>query len=125
MTRYAATRGEGLANTLAAIRNRKAFDAGNLWATTHRFSLGILPLVWTDDYMETRDRIDYVVYSYATPIAWHLNTGEWVYPDVRYSASTQRHQSTVRHALGQWGKLEDPIRSHTLASERRAAEIFA
>lgn len=40
----------------------------------------------------------YVVRSYETPIAWHTD-GEWVTPDVRYSATTSRHQAVVRHAI--------------------------
>lgn len=44
--------------------------------------------------------IDYAVYSYATPIAWHLAaTGEWVVPDVTYSATTTRQQNRMRTAL--------------------------
>jgi hypothetical protein len=40
----------------------------------------------------------YVVMSYATPIAWFAN-GEWTVPDVKYSVTTSRHQSTVRKAI--------------------------
>lgn len=47
--------------------------------------------------------IDYVVYSYRTPIAWHVTapTGvrEWIYPDVRYSRTTSGHQNKIRAAL--------------------------
>ena len=44
-------------------------------------------------------RIDYVVYSYGTPIAYRAN-GEWTIPDAKYSATTSKHQSTIRYALG-------------------------
>lgn len=38
---------------------------------------------------------DYIVYSYATPIAWHLADG-WVIPDVRYSSTTSsRHMPNL------------------------------
>ena len=43
--------------------------------------------------------IDYVVYSYGTPIAY-LAGGEWVTPDTKYSATTSKHQGTIRYALG-------------------------
>mgnify|MGYP006269992229 CR=1 FL=1 len=43
--------------------------------------------------------VDYVVHSYATPIAYH-HEGGWEYPDVSYSSSTSKHQSIVRGALG-------------------------
>lgn len=49
-----------------------------------------------------QDKIDYVVYSYNTPIAWHVKTdtvNEWIYPDVRYSPPTGRHQSKIRAVL--------------------------
>jgi hypothetical protein len=35
----------------------------------------------------------YVVYSYATPIAWALEGELLTVPDVRYSVTTSRHQS--------------------------------
>lgn len=45
----------------------------------------------------------YVVYSYATPIAWaYLNdrgVTTWEIPSIRYSQSTSRHQSLVRNSL--------------------------
>lgn len=44
-------------------------------------------------------RIDYVVYSYGTPIAYRAN-GEWVTPDAKYSVTTSKHQGTIRYALG-------------------------
>lgn len=44
--------------------------------------------------------IDYVVYSYGTPIAYRTeDTGEWVVPDVKYSVTTSKHQGMVQYAL--------------------------
>ena len=44
--------------------------------------------------------IDYVVYSYGTPIAYRTeDTGEWVVPDAKYSVTTSKHQSVVRYAV--------------------------
>lgn len=54
--------------------------------------------LWRADY----DKIDYVVYSYNTPIAWHVTTmgvSEWIFPEVTYSPSTSSHQSKIRRAL--------------------------
>lgn len=45
----------------------------------------------------TLSSADYVVFSYSTPIAWHLPSG-WVVPSVTYSISTSRHQAVARHA---------------------------
>lgn len=40
--------------------------------------------------------VDYVVLSYATPIAWHNSrTGEWVYPLTKYSVTTSKHQGKI------------------------------
>lgn len=45
--------------------------------------------------------LDYVVWSYWTPIAWHNgDTQVWTIPDVSYSVSTSRHQGIVRAVLG-------------------------
>lgn len=47
--------------------------------------------------------IDYVVYSFETPIAWHYSSGEkagtWEIPNVRYSVTTTSHQKTIRTAI--------------------------
>lgn len=47
----------------------------------------------------TRHGIDLIIYSYATPIAWHVRGAGWRVPDVTYSVTTSRHQSLVRVAL--------------------------
>lgn len=43
--------------------------------------------------------ITYVVWSYATPIAWRTAGAQWVVPDVRYSNTTARHLSLVRQGI--------------------------
>ena len=44
--------------------------------------------------------IDYAVYSYQTPIAWHLAaTDEWVVTSEPFSPTTDHHQSRMRTAL--------------------------
>ena len=48
------------------------------------------------------DLPDYVIYSYATPIAWHGRNG-WVVPDTRYSQTTSCHQGAVKTAVGAIG----------------------
>ncbi len=40
----------------------------------------------------------YVVFSYATPIAWGLDGRELYVPDTRYSVTTSRQQSLCRAA---------------------------
>ena len=45
------------------------------------------------------DRLNYVVWSYRTPIAWSRTDGTWIIPDEKYSMTTSRHQSLIRTAL--------------------------
>jgi len=63
-----------------------------------------------DDIRPLTTDADYIVYSYETPIAWHVQTlqnrdetghphGKWMLPDVRYSATTSRHQQAIALAL--------------------------
>lgn len=62
-----------------------------------------------DKYRVSVAEADYVIYSYATPIAWHTPReveeggvhvgGWWVFPEESYSATTTRHQGIVRVAL--------------------------
>ena len=42
---------------------------------------------------------DFTVYSYNTPIAWRTTSGHWEVPRIKYSRTTQRHQSAIRSAL--------------------------
>lgn len=37
----------------------------------------------------------YVVYSYATPIAWYSTAWGWRVPPVRYSVTTSKHQGKL------------------------------
>jgi hypothetical protein len=43
-----------------------------------------------------RQQIDYIVWSYETPIAWHHKGNNWSMPDVEYSVTTSKHQSVAR-----------------------------
>ena len=74
---------------------------------------------------ESASQADYVVYSYATPIAWHLPnvtevtvpgydkpvsgndfpfaTGTWVFPPLSYSVTTSRAQGQILTALSALG----------------------
>jgi hypothetical protein len=50
-------------------------------------------------YHATLRKADYVVYSYDTPIAWHVPDVGWAMPDESYSKTTTRHQNKIRTAL--------------------------
>ena len=43
-------------------------------------------------------RIDYAVYSYGTPIAWHTAEG-WYVVSQKFSVTTSKHQNYVRRAI--------------------------
>lgn len=46
-------------------------------------------------FSRDRDNMDYVIYSYGTPIAWHMKNGEWVRVINRFSPTTGKHQSAL------------------------------
>lgn len=49
--------------------------------------------------------VDYIVYSYDTPIAWHDTVWGWVFPGIKYSLTTTRHQGAVEAALSTFAEL--------------------
>lgn len=61
-----------------------------------------------DEYKASLAQADYVVFSYRTPIAWHLRgdyVGEslaWVIPDVKYSNTTSAQQSKIRACIQEY-----------------------
>lgn len=54
---------------------------------------------WLPSHLMPTERVQYVVYSYATPIAWLTESGVWVLPDVKYSVSTSKHMGRLRPAI--------------------------
>lgn len=86
------------------VSNREAFDTYGALSgepTDGRWcSRGRLPREYRES--DSLKRADYVIYSYATPIAWHVpgdDGGTWVQPHERYSVTTSKHQSTIRYAV--------------------------
>jgi len=107
-TKRLTTRGHA---TAEAIRDRVDFiTSGALSANAPSSPLG--PWARTgdlwgrdlDQFKADVPLIDYVVYSYATPIAWHLSTGEWYRVCQSFSITTSKHQGnlylidTAKHA---------------------------
>ena len=78
------------------IAARKPFTGSNFYGTTYGTHFGRLPRDWQATFYS--DKPEYVVYSYATPVAWFGRNG-WTVPDVKYSPSTGRQQSYVRAAM--------------------------
>jgi len=84
-----------------AVKKLRPFRIGNVSGQTYLSGTGQLP----EEYaamLRVNDRsgmVKYVLYSYSTPVAWLLEGGEWVQPQVRYSASTLGHQSVFASAI--------------------------
>jgi hypothetical protein len=55
------------------------------------------------------EKPNYVVKSYATPIAWHGEKG-WSMAKDKHSSTTSRHQSVVRGAIGHFVSGHDGAR---------------
>lgn len=91
----------------------------NVWADrfeTYHPDSAFLPARYEDSYQSST----YAVFSYKTPIAWFATIphdiddavawitgetqGQWILPlNVKYSVTTNRHQSLVHGALEGWG----------------------
>ena len=88
-----------------AIVNRRDFDThGSFWGRDADGTgyLGFLGGGVLNDEYRGRFRVErptFVVFSYATPIAWWSDFHGWTVPPVKYSVTTSRHQSQVRYAL--------------------------
>lgn len=82
----------------ASLRGRRITYAGEI-------HYGIMPD--RTELSQDRDLVDYVIYSYQTPIAWHVvaesckGDGHWVMPETKYSVTTSKHQGRVGTALSQ------------------------
>lgn len=48
--------------------------------------------------LSTRE-VDYLVYSYETPIAWHTDRSGWLVPAGKYSITTTDHQHLISLAV--------------------------
>jgi len=49
-------------------------------------------------FKNVETQVDYVVYSYGTPIAWHTAEG-WYVVKQKFSVTTSKHQNYVRRAI--------------------------
>lgn len=83
------------------MKRHDEWHMGSMWATRstskdHRpyGYYGQLP----SEHYEKVKHADYVVWSYATPIAWETY-GIWHMPDKHYSQTTTTHQGKIRTAL--------------------------
>lgn len=62
---------------------------------------GELPYEYARELVSTD--VDYIVFSWSTPIMWHdATTDKWRFPRVSYSQSTSRHQRVAEFAIKIW-----------------------
>lgn len=81
------------------IAAREPFNGNSMsGSTTPGYVVGRLSRDWQTVYYATANQIDYVVFSFSTPIAWHLKNGLWIIPSTTYSGYTSRHQHYARMA---------------------------
>lgn len=103
------------------VRNRLAFNAGTFettygteptfWARTYPYGVArenpwiiesdmcALRAEWRAAWDRDAEIIEYVVWSFRTPIAWVLGDGSVVQPDVKYSLTTSEHQRLTREGF--------------------------
>lgn len=79
------------------LRNRTQFKThGALYGVPGEpRTIGRLPA----EFLDSVTQADYVVYSYDTPIAWHIPDAGWRMPPVNYSQSTSKQQGRINTAL--------------------------
>lgn len=82
------------------IRDRQPFNTyGALSAEavkpgSHRGS-GHLDSGHREKFFADSHLIDYIVWSYATPIAWHKTDGTWFRVQQKFSVTTSKHQGKL------------------------------
>lgn len=75
------------------ILNRREFNGSSMKGRNSvTGDIGRLPGAWRSVYYNVVNEIDYIVYSFSTPIAWHTRNGLWYIPRVTYSGYSARHQ---------------------------------
>jgi hypothetical protein len=89
--------------TAEAIRDRESFTtSGSLYGQAQPDG-GMSPYAFrgwlSDDERAVWERdsydVDYVVVSYATPIAWHKTDGTWHIVTQKFSPTTTKHQGNL------------------------------
>lgn len=82
--------------TATAIRDREPFTtSGALSATRSPNGAGHLSQQESGRFFVDTPSIDYVVYSYTTPIAWHCTDTGWHKVNQKFSSTTSKHQGNL------------------------------
>lgn len=102
-----------------ALAERRAYTTGGaMYAIEGVTGTGRLPRHWADEYQADMDHITYTVVSYSTPIAWVLDNGTVVIPDVKYSVTTSKHQGML-YALGATERTRNGIADAAVRERQR------
>lgn len=82
------------------IATRQEFTASALSGS--RYSLGSGRLNGEEDskFCSSVNAMDFIVYSYSTPIAWHTPEG-WYVVEQKFSVTTSKHSNYVRRAIAE------------------------
>lgn len=112
------------------ISARREFNGSSMSGRkTPTGDVGRLPGNWRDVYYQTAGRIDYIIYSFSTPIAWHTNDGLWIIPSVTYSSYSSRHQHYARMVAmaenSPWERIEADRYYHSHEIMRSVSEYRA
>ena len=81
------------------IATRQEFKASALSGSPYRMSEGYLTGADCEQYYTDQNSMDYVVYSYHTPIAWFSSVSGWYVVSQKFSQTTSKHQNLTRHAI--------------------------
>lgn len=84
------------------IRDRKTFKTHGSLAGTPDAEYHTARLNKHDsaEYLKNIDDIDFVVLSYATPIAWHYRSSDkWFVVREKFSITTSKHQTQIGKAF--------------------------
>ena len=84
------------------IATREEFKASALTGTTYSQGCGRLNVQELDKFINdlTSDKINFFVYSYGTPIAWHTAEG-WYVVEQKFTPTTSKHQNLTRRAIAE------------------------
>ncbi len=82
------------------IATRQQFKASALTGTTYSQGCGRLNIEELEKFINelTTDKINFFVYSYGTPIAWHTAEG-WYAVSQKFTPTTSKHQNLTKQAI--------------------------
>ena len=82
------------------IATRQEFKASALSGSRYSLGAGRLRGEELEKFYAEVNGVDYAVYSYGTPIAWHTLEG-WYVVEQKFSVTTSKHSNYVRRAIAE------------------------